>query len=1141
MKNAKINPLFDLMNDYAFILNDKGFIVDVNKSALKKLKYELDQIIGMEITSLFIDSNKNVLNAKLSQIHICKNLKCVLSLIDSEGNIVPVNSVITYDEENKSIYIISQDIINKVNLNLLSMMDFKKNRTGILIKELKSNVVIDVNEVFCSIMEYEKNEILSKSFFDLNLVKSKEFKEILDLLLAKNNELYSCKVNFNTKTGMEKTCKIDFQVVKIDNEKYILIRVVDKTEIEKAKKKATETENLFTMLFNKINSSIIVYDVINDGATSNDYIIKDMNRKCMEIEGVDISDFRGKKLSTMRSNVDEFGIIKLFQKVWKTGIPQYLPPKQYFEKGRKPIWYENNIIKLPTNEIVAIYDDVTETMEKTIAMERMLIHEKVLNDINKETTLNKSDFIEHTLNVVGKAFNKDRIFIYKFNTDDDLYELTHEWKNVGVPSIKKEFKCIPAKMLLNYNNDFKNVNSLIYNKIENSRDLEFIHIIDNIEINSFIAHPLNINGGFYGYIGINSTTEERIYTQEDLDLLLAVSRILSQSLSKYNAEAKLINSEKKYRDLFQNMTSSFTNNEVIFNENGEAIDYKFIEVNRKFEQNLGLSSDQIVGKKVSELLPNNDNYWLDKFSHVVITGEPLEFEEYSTPLKKYFHIVAFKTGDKTLAVISNDITERKKMEKAIYTEKEQLQITLKSIGDGVIATDNNAKVTMLNEVAEQLTGWCQEDARGKYISDIFNIINEHTGETVNNPINEALSTGKIVELANHTILRSKNNTTEYNISDSAAPIKNNVGNIHGAVLVFRDVTQERKRNSEILYLSMHDSLTGLYNRLFFEEKLKYFHKNNQYPISVIMGDVNGLKIANDVFGHSKGDKLLITISEIMLSCVSPDDFVARWGGDEFVVLLPKSTAKRAQKICEEIYKKCETAEAYKLGNGANPSISLGYSTREKPVGDILHIVKSAEDLMYKRKLLESRSTHSTIIASMKNTLFEKSHETEQHANRLSKYCCSIGKEMGLPEHDIYDLELFSILHDIGKVAIDGNILTKKGKLTDEEWEEIKRHPEIGYRIANSAPELTKIAEYILTHHERYDGKGYPQGLKGNNIPLISRILAVVDSFDAMTQDRPYRKALPINLAIEELIKNAGTQFDPKIVTLFVEKVLPKQL
>jgi len=193
--------------------------------------------------------------------------------------------------------------------------------------------------------------------------------------------------------------------------------------------------------------------------------------------------------------------------------------------------------------------------------------------------------------------------------------------------------------------------------------------------------------------------------------------------------------------------------------------------------------------------------------------------------------------------------------------------------------------------------------------------------------------------------------------------------------------------------------------------------------------------------------------------------------------------------------------------------------------------------MYRKKLLEHNTTHSSIINSIQATMHESRNGTEEHSDRMIKLSIELGSALGLSDEQLLELDLLSRLHDIGKICIDERILSKPGKLTEAEWAKVKQHPEVGYKIAQASAELVRISKLILCHHERWDGNGYPQGLSGVNIPLLSRIIAIIDAYDAMTQDRPYRKAMPKESAISEIIDNADKQFDPEIARIFVEQVL----
>jgi len=357
--------------------------------------------------------------------------------------------------------------------------------------------------------------------------------------------------------------------------------------------------------------------------------------------------------------------------------------------------------------------------------------------------------------------------------------------------------------------------------------------------------------------------------------------------------------------------------------------------------------------------------------------------------------------------------------------------------------------------------------------------------------------------------------------------------INIGIISSRDITERKKYEEKIKYLSYHDKLTKLYNRAFFEDELERLNREQEGPLSIIIGDVNGLKLTNDIYGHSEGDKLLVEVAHVIRSLCRKEDIVARWGGDEFAIILPEISEKEASDLCKKINKSCKALGSYPV----QISISLGSATRYGATRDIQEIIREAENNMYRHKLLESKSARSHILSSLQKSLFERSNETEEHANRLQDIGIKLGKALNLSIKDLDKLKLLTILHDIGKIAVPDSVLNKPGKLNDQEWEEIKKHPAIGYRIASSSSELSHIAEDILYHHERWDGSGYPEGLIGEAIPLLSRIISIVDAYDVMTHERVYKRAISHDEAIKEVKRCSGSQFDPQIVDKFVEMMM----
>lgn len=480
-----------------------------------------------------------------------------------------------------------------------------------------------------------------------------------------------------------------------------------------------------------------------------------------------------------------------------------------------------------------------------------------------------------------------------------------------------------------------------------------------------------------------------------------------------------------------------------------------------------------------------------------------------------------------------NMIERAKFRDELELSKNKYLSTLVSIGDGVMVVGLNEKIEMINKVCAEMTGWTEEEAINMHYKDVFRLSHENPEYEIMDPVFETLRSGISHDLSNHATLTSKDGRV-YMIEDRASPIKNLQNEILGVVLVFRDATQKQKNRRQIEYLSFHDALTGLYNRRFFEEEMKRLDTPRNYPLTIIMADLNGLKLTNDAFGHYEGDKLLKQTGELFRAHLRSEDIAARWGGDEFVILMPKTTSDDAEKIVKRI---TQGAAEMKSSKGIL-SIAFGWETKTDNTIDLEDVFKNAEEYMYKRKVSESQGVRGLTIKTIINTLFEKSPREERHSQRVRELAIKIAKALNLSQHMIDDIATLGLLHDIGKIMTPNEILDKPGRLTESEYDEIKKHPSTGYRMLSATNEFSSIANSVLSHHERWDGKGYPNGIKGDEIPIEARIIAIADAYDAMTSSRPYRvDGLPLDKAKQELIDSAGIQFDPDVIALMISENL----
>jgi diguanylate cyclase (GGDEF)-like protein/PAS domain S-box-containing protein len=467
-----------------------------------------------------------------------------------------------------------------------------------------------------------------------------------------------------------------------------------------------------------------------------------------------------------------------------------------------------------------------------------------------------------------------------------------------------------------------------------------------------------------------------------------------------------------------------------------------------------------------------------------------------------------------------------KKDKSGICESQMMKALMENITDSIYFKDLKSRCIRINKgCAEKYGINNMDEAIGKTDFDFFS--EEHAKQAFDLE-QKIIKTGiPVIDIEEKETWHGKEDRW---VSSTKMPFYDDKGKIIGTFGISRDITEKKKAEEKIKYLSFHDSLTGLYNRAYFDEELKRLDTERQLPITIVMGDVNGLKVINDAYGHEKGDLFLKKIADILKDVFRKEDIISRWGGDEFIVILPKTHEEDTKRIVTGIKELCRQRSTI----GIPLSISMGVATKKSPDEDINSVLKEAEDKMYKSKISESKSANEITISSLRDSLKKGEGTFSRKSGRMRKYALDIGKRLKLSSIKLEELKLLMELHNIGKLALADEIMAKPGRLSTEEWDIIKKLPEIGYRIAESSVMLKPIAEAILCHHEWYNGEGYPRGVKGEEIPILSRISLLINSYEAMITDRPYRKKMSRKEVIKEIKKCCGTQFDPGIVKVFME-------
>jgi|GEM_PF-2057078 len=520
-------------------------------------------------------------------------------------------------------------------------------------------------------------------------------------------------------------------------------------------------------------------------------------------------------------------------------------------------------------------------------------------------------------------------------------------------------------------------------------------------------------------------------------------------------------------------------------------------------------------------------YFLGLVIHVIMTicimylsntNYAIAFAQSVIPLLFIFPITTVVVGK--LFIIQREQVNQLQLtrfaEKRFRSLFEQAQI-------GICYLDSNGSFINTNDYFNQMFQYTNEELKSLNIRDL----NDNTEYNQNYALTQLLNDQN---LADHTVekplIRKDGSSFWANISVSR--IRFNQEDIYMSTVI--DISERKKAQEMMHYLNYHDQTTGLNNRHFYETNIDQYDVEDNYPLTIIKIDINGMKLINDAFGYEMGDTLVKKVVSLIKPIVYNSDMFCRFGGSDFLIVYTKVQKAYIDILMAQINHMMtnETVQNIKV------SVSSAYAVKRSSDEDINLVLKKAEMRLSREKLIDTSSMLSRTIEIIMNSLYEKNSREMEHSKRVSYWCEKIAKRMNLDSHIVSKLRIAGLMHDIGKIGIPDSILDKPDRLTEEEFNLIRKHSEVGYRILSAANEFSEIADYILAHHERWDGMGYPKGLKGNEIPIYARIISVADSFDAMTSDRAYRKAMSFQQAKQEIIKFSNIQFDPSVAKVFLE-------
>ncbi len=1092
------------------IYDEKGNLIDylfleVNPAFLKMFGYRSKDIVGTKASELNLDK------ALFSSEFLKKISKLIL---EDDSFEFEISSNDKKPDLKVSVEIFEKDffIMNFQDNSELVELKLRQDRLKLSVERFKSlfenaplgyqsldenGNFLEVNEQWLKLLGYTRDEVIGKWFGSFMPQKyQKKIKKLFPFLKKRGH--VNAEFELMHKNG--EILFVAFNGRIVNNEKgefkqtHCLLKDITKEKV--LKNKLEVNRQLIRSIIDNTSDSIYVKD------TSGKYLL--FNKAAEKIDGITAEEVLGK---------DDFVIFKPEEaRLVRSDDRKVMTSKKTIEIIERLTYNSDDIHDISStkgpifnkdNELIGIFGisrDITE---------RIKLEEKL------EKSLNEQQLLIDNLQAGVIIYNGDYSVLSCNKVVEKLLGLSKEEiiSNKGTEPYWKFFR---------ENGSLLCIDEYPVKRIIKSKSKLEPYILSVLSTGNNVKKWILING--YPILDGNNEIEKIVISFIDI----TDSKKIEEKLAKQNILYRQMEKAAKIGAFKFNIKTQIQNwSDEVFN---------ILDVDIKM-------GEPLVPEGIDYISPEYRGMAIQAIDNAINLKEPYFQEWEVTTLKgnkKWVQSIGnpiIKDGIVTdISGSVQDITVRKESEIALKKSEERYRLITDNAVD--VITVFNISENMFVYVSpsiEKLLGYSVPEFMDKKLEDIFTdefrdivdtVIPNHIEGFYKNQNLENNHRIEVKQICKNGDIIWVEIVTSYQY--------NTIGEIE-AVCVSRNIEERKTSEGEMLRLSYHDQLTGLYNRRFYEEELSRLDTPRNLPIALIMADVNGLKLTNDAFGHQKGDELLIRIANILKEVTRDDEIISRIGGDEFVVLMPRTDALGAEKLIKRIKEAVNKEQI----DDIVVSLALGYAAKSSSSEEMDKVFKEAEDEMYRHKLTESSSMRSKTIDIIMNSLFKKNIRERDHSKRVAEICEFLASKMNFTNEEIKQIRIAGLMHDIGKIVINNAILEKKDSLTNEEWDEMKKHSEVGYRILGSVNKFSEIAEYVLAHQERYDGEGYPQGLKGDNIPLQSRIIAVAAAFDAMISDRSYKPKMTEEEALLEIKKNAGTQFDPEIAKLFIKNYMNK--